>query len=646
MTFRVAVKLALAAVLLALLSVNAAAAVKMLPFYGRALMDVELVCRSSTEKDPHIYGSSKISAFRYAMQFDSSTVHPFYVERMQTNDYVRTYYTSPSEKYVMSDSSSCTRVIYTALEEPQEWMAWTLRSLLSDSLPSTYTSGTTRGISVRNYTSEFSVLIPAEYGGLDSRKVYKATILTTVSGWTVNLMEGIDETLLSIELTSTGSSEIINNCLFTFTFYGANMSASLPTSEPPECKPQSNLKRMSRTGVARVPAAENSQVEMLEGSDSVASSTEITTSSSSEPKTSTPFMMPEFPPYFTANFFVISPGQKSVFQLREAFNPQHQMSRAQLSYPLTGAAGRVYDYEWFVTAFNQMTLYHETFAVPDGQETVSKAVREYFWPDKDTCTRLLLGYDVLAEDPEALLLASLSTPAAFIGNETVRNIPCGVWAAEVGGSRVTWYWATPELSNVDSFNSKRTHYLGRKYGTLVRMTVTGKGGAPPLFTHHPFFPQSSSFPVADRELACKSLEPTGADMGCNGWGDQKPYNLIYDITSFVPYVRDEDYDLSDRCAVAPLSGSIPSVGCSFSSVSDSIVAVLLVVVAVLFGVMGGSCVWCRYSRMVRRQQEELVRLTQALQNPLPPAGPPGDAAAEGENLGAWSSGTPDMKARP
>jgi hypothetical protein len=353
--------------------------------------------------------------------------------------------------------------------------------------------------------------------------------------------------------------------------------------------------------------------------------------------------MPSFPPFFTANFFVISPSQKSVYQIREAFDPFYQTSRALLEYPLTGAAGRVYDYEWFVSGYDQMTYYHETFAVPDGEERISKAVREYFWPDKDTCLKLLIGYNIFASSTETLLLATPNTPPTFIGNETVRNIPCGVWTADVNGARVTWYWATPGLSNVASFESASTNNWQETYGTLVRMTVSGSGGAPPLFTHHPFYPQGYSFPVADRTTACSSLEPTGTDMSCNGWKDQHSFNYIYDITSFVPYVRDDDRFMPSMCENASLSGSIPSFGCSYSGVSAAVVAVLLVIVAVLFGLMGGSCVWCRYSRMVRRQQEELVRLTQELQNPSSPVGQAGGAPAGGDAANVWSSGAPDIK---
>ena len=659
MTFRSLVRLAVATLLVVIATAYVADATKMLPLYGRTLLDVELVCRNSTSGAPNIYGSSMISAFRYSLRYSASatSIYPFYVEHMQASSYSRIYYISSTEKYIVAEWDSCTQSKETNSADPEAQLATALVSMLNTALQSAHTTETVRGITAQKYTQQYNLVIPAAYGGLGLSTKYNAVILTTMPGWKVNLDTNVEETILSAELTSVVTSDdTINNCLFTFTFYGANVSDVLPTSKPSECTWTSKAKRARLPRVARASAVLSHHAEALADSSaaesSAAESTSTTTSTTTPepttkptetPSTGTLYAMPNFPPQFTANFFVISPSQKSVYQVREAFS-EYSMSHAQLEYPLAGAAGRVYDYEWFVTGYDQMTYYRERFAVPNGQETIDKKVREYFWPDKDTCMKVLIGYDIVAGNAETLLLASPNASATFIGNETVRNIPCGVWAAEVGGVRVTWYWATPGLSNVSFFQPDSTDNAETTFGTLVRMTVTGQGGSSPLFTHHPFFAQGYPFPASDRATACNLLQPTGVDMSCNGWDSHQTFNYIYDITSFVPSVRSDEYMLPTTCASAPLSGSIPSFMCNYSGVSGAVVAVLLVIIAVLFGLMGGSCVWCRYSRMVRRQQEELMRLTQELQNPSPPAGNAGGAApVDGSNANGWSSGAPDMK---
>ncbi|KAG5466422.1 hypothetical protein LSCM4_01573 [Leishmania orientalis] len=256
-----------------------------------------------------------------------------------------------------------------------------------------------------------------------------------------------------------------------------------------------------------------------------------------------------------------------------------------------------------------MAYFHTKYGVQHGDEANDKALREYFFPDKDTCQRVLIGYDLMAKSVSALLMYSPSVPPTFIGNQTVRNVPCGVWVAEVNGFRVTWYWETSRHVDTTPFHTPGSVRSGASaYPKLMRMTVEGQGGAPPLFPHHPFFPQGYAFPLADRSMACGVLGPGEGSIGCNENHDDD-YILIYDVTSFVPYVRREDYTIPKACNGTMISGSIPSVLCRYNGITGSVAAALLVVVALLFALVSGCCVWCPFSRMVRHQQDELARLT-------------------------------------
>ncbi|CAJ1993192.1 Enriched in surface-labeled proteome protein 9 [Leishmania donovani] len=615
-TSAVVTTLAVTAALLALLSVSVAvSAVNLLPLMGEGLFDVEVVCRSAMPSEPTVYDRSVISAFRFSVNASADStkekVHlPLYVERILDSDYVRTYYINSTDKYSISDSKGCvhTKGLYESSDEVL--LSESLITMLRSPLSATPSPSMIRGIAADNYSSQYNLTIPSSYGGLGSPATYRAAVLTSTQHWLVNLMQ-VDLTPVSIEVMTTDSASKINNCLFTFSFFGSNVSAvrgSLPSScknsssEHPRDWKSSNVALPMMRALAGAAKAFSSR-------PSVFSSSSETSSSTSAADTAN-YTMPAFPDDFTANFLVVSPLKKSFYQVRESYSLYAGFSFTSLQFPLKGIAGRVYKHEWYTNSWNQMSYYHTEFAVPSGQEMADEALRKYFFPDLNTCRRVVIAYDLMARSSSSLLLYSPNVPPTFIGNQTVRNIPCGVWVAEIQGVRVTWYWATTDLVDTASFWTVDSIESGASaYTRLVRMTVTGKGGAPPLFAHHPFFPQSYAFPVDDRDVACTAMMPSEADMGCYSYAKNADYTYIYEITSFVPYVRRNDYRLPAACVGVKILGSIPSFQCNYKGITGGVASILLAVVALLFSLAGGCCVWCPFSRIVRHQQDELARFT-------------------------------------
>ncbi|KAG5491271.1 hypothetical protein JIQ42_01169 [Leishmania sp. Namibia] len=627
-----------AAALLALLSVSVAvSAVSLLPLSGWGTIDVELVCRTAPNGMPTKFSTTVISSLTFHLKWDGRTAHwsppyPLTVERMLDDDFVRTYYTNATDKYTVSDSGGCVHTTGFFYDADEVLVAQTVADIMGLPLRDSYNSTVNRGIGSLEYSRNMSFEVPSAFGGLGTGTTYSTTVLTSVPGWTVNLVP-VNQTVLSAEATATIDARV-NNCLFTIFFLGTNVSDLLmPLHVPSSCNGTSSssirslvAKRVSAArsslqtvaGVAGAltssPTASSESSSSIEAFSLVPASAAASSSSGSSSSSSAWFddnnpTMPEFPGEFTADFFVISPSDMRVFEVREAFSAVAGISHATLLLPVSGVAGRSSLYEWFVDAYNQMAYFHTKYGVQHGDEANDKALREYFFPDKDTCQRVLIGYDLMAGSIRSLMMYSPSVPPTFIGNQTVRNVPCVAWAAEVNGFRVTWYWSATEHVNTTPFHTPESVRSGASaYSKLMRMTVEGQGGPPPMFPHHPFFQQPYAFPLADRSMACGVLGPGEGNVGCNE-NEDDDFLYIYDVTSFVPYVRLEDYTIPKACNGTMISGSIPSVLCRYGGVTGGVAAALLVVIALLFALVSGCCVWCPFSRMVRHQQDELARLT-------------------------------------
>ncbi|KAG5467517.1 hypothetical protein CUR178_01161 [Leishmania enriettii] len=608
-----------AAALLALLSVSVAvSAVSLLPLRGWHTMDVELVCRTAANRDPTVFSASVISAFSFYLKLDVATAHtaslyPLTVERMLDDDFVRTYYINATDKYTVSDSRGCVHTKGSFAKAEEVVMAQALKEILMVPFPRTYHSAVARDIDVKNYSTQFRMTLPLSLGGLGMAAVHEVSILT-VTNWTVNLVP-VTETVLSIE--ATAHSLVTNNCLFTIFFLGSN-TASKPVPPPPSsCKGASSSS--IRSLVAKSVSAARSSLQTVAGvagapalslnasANSSVSASPSLSLSSVPPEDINP-TMPDFPDEFTANVFVIMPSNKSILEIREAFSPDGGISYARVLLPVSSPRRHAYLYEWFIDSYNQMVYFSTKYASRNGQETNSSDMAEYF-SGQESCQRIRMGYNMMASSVRSLLLYSPSVPPAFIGNQTVRNVPCGVWAAEVNGFRVTWYWSDTKHVDTTPFQTPESVRSGASaYSKLMRMTVEGQGGPPPLFPHHPFFPQGYAFPMADRSMACGVLGPGEGNMGCND-NEDDDFLYIYDVASFVPYVRSEDYTIPKACNSTKISGSIPSTVCHFSAFSGGVEATLLVVIALLFALVSGCCVWVHFFPTMRHQQDELARLT-------------------------------------
>ncbi|KAG5466959.1 hypothetical protein LSCM1_01137 [Leishmania martiniquensis] len=676
-------KHAAAATLLALLSVSvavsAASAVSLLPLSGWQTVDVELVCRTAASNRPTVFSTSTISAFSFSVDVSvpwekGRLKFPLIMDRTMDSDFVRTYYINDTDKYTVTDSGGCVHTKGSFSHADEVLVAQTLIDVLSEALPVSFSVSVNRGMEVENFVNLFNLTIPSAFGGLGTMETYSALIGISVPGWMVNLVQ-VNKTALTVEMTAHVSAKI-NDCLFTVTFLGRNVSDLLmPFTLPASCKgttsalssiaqlaakpmgaarsslptiaglasaPALSLSATSDSssldGYSLVPAtASSSSIEAFSlvpasassssidafslvpasehTSSSVDSSQEASSHLSSQSSSSEWFddnnpPMPDFPDEFTAEFFVIAPMTKSVFEVYEAFSATQGTSYTRLLLPVSSVADRSVMYEWFIDSYNQLAYFNTKNGVQRGNEDNDKALRDYFFPDQDTCRRVLIGYEMMAKSASALLLYSPTVPPTFIGNQTVRNVPCGVWAAEVSGVLVTWFWATSGSVDTTPFHTPESVQSGLSdYSRLLRMTVVGHGGPLPLFPHHPFFPQGYAFPVADRALACRALGPGEGDIGCNANEGDEDFIIIYDITTFVSYVRRDDYNIPKACDGAKISGSIPSVLCRYGGITGGAAAILLVVIALLFALVSGCCVWCPFSRMVRHQQDELARLT-------------------------------------
>ncbi|KAG5491273.1 hypothetical protein JIQ42_01171 [Leishmania sp. Namibia] len=611
-----------AAALLALLSVSVAvSAVSMLPLKGWHTMDVELVCRHNVSHQPHLFSEPIVSNFRITALWTPALpllyhTFPLYVEKMMDSDFVRIYYASHTDKYTISDSGGCVHTTgYFDLSD-EVLVSQAIANVLGPPLRHSFKPTVTRGINAKVSTDKFFIFLPLNVGGLGRIATYTVDVVATLPEWTVNLVP-VEQTVLSVEITSAVMNGYVNNCLFTIFFLSSQVFDARTLVPPSSCKRASSSS--IRSLVAKPVSAARSSLQTVAGvagasvlslnasANSSVSASPSLSLSSVLPKDINP-AMPDFPDEFTADFFVIMPSNKSIFEIREAFSFNGGISRATLLLPTSGSRRHTYLYDWFVDSYNQMVYVSTKYASRNGKETSSSGMDEY--SVQESCQRIRMGYKLMAGSIRSLLMYSPSVPPTFIGNQTVRNVPCGVWAAEVNGFRVTWFWATVRYVDTTPFHTPESVRSGASaYSKLMRMTVEGYDGAAPLFPHHPFFQQPYAFPLADRSMACGVLGPGEGNVGCNDNHTGHNFLYIYDIATFVPYVRLEDYTIPKACNGTKISDSIPSAVCHLTRITSGVEAMLLVVIALLFALVSGCCVWCHFSRMVRHQQDELARLT-------------------------------------
>ncbi|CAD2216656.1 hypothetical protein AGDE_09734 [Angomonas deanei] len=325
-----------------------------------------------------------------------------------------------------------------------------------------------------------------------------------------------------------------------------------------------------------------------------------------ESEVKNPNPMPEFPDEFSTDIQVIMPSKKTIFKMHHAYSQPEEFAHSTLQGVQPDEVGRAVEYEWYIRGKSQASYFITQKAVPPGLEMVEPKLREYFYPNVATCTKVFIGYTPLANSGAELFLVDPDKTPSYLGRETVRGVPCKVWAVLSHGSLRTWYWSDEQYTKNTS--------------QLLRMTVRGVGLSP-FFPHHPFYAQGEAFPIQDRPLVCAFMTPMmNYNVGCDDSRGSEAFEYTYEITSFVPYIPMRDTTFPELCINVDASLSVPSSACRFSGIPAALVAILLIIIAIVFLFLGCCCVWCRYSVMVRRLEEELLYVTAELRR---------DAEAEG-----------------
>lgn len=558
-----------------LLVSTAMAVVSIVPASGRVQVELQTACYNVSTAASERVSTVAVQDVTVAGDLDDTGLYPFFVERFVNSNEEQSLYLPGTKTYVTSAATGCVVLTRDDTLSDDEVLWGTLRTLFLMPPGTATTASNARGISSLSTAAASATLtVPVSFGGDGKAHTFNVVFQLNDPKWSINFVT-VSRMPLSILLQQTSDADTTYlECQLTLPFFGSNVTSSLDFSTPTACTSSSD-----------------------------------TTTTTKAPEEDDADTMPSFPPEFTATFQVIMPDQKEVYSMWESYSSYENFNHAVVRSVHADVVGRVFSYEWYINGQTQMSYFRQQKGVPKGNEVIDPVLRSFFWPDIDTCSRALIGYDVLASSTNTLLLYSRNSPPVFLGNRTVRGIPCAAYAAMVDGSRVTWYWAT----NGTTFPSSTAASVKVEYGNLMRIVVDGLGAAPALFTHHPFFAQGYAFPKEDRFAACATMDPW-VPLGCMGIrGTDDPYQVIYDITSFVPYVLAEDNAVPETCRKVHTSASFPSTSCYLQGgIPPGGVAVLLIIVALLFLLLGSCCVWCRFAPMVRALQEELVNVAEEL----------------------------------
>lgn len=584
-------------------SVPVSAEISLLPAYGRVLLDVEAVCNHSNRV---FVRSAMVSG-----DINAESPYPFYIERLYDDALVRTLVKSSGEMYISTDAGSCTTVT-SGIESNDNVRFW---NLLRELLTKVYASSAVEAEpvvyrSIESYKSvakAATLTVPVDFGGSGTARSFTVDYLTSSREWSLNSQRNLVHSPLTVSLFS-GAEE---TCTLTFSYFGGNVTSDEDYTKG--CDASSSSAASSSAALRRAKAA------ALASKARRAAESSLVGSDSGAPA------LPPLPDLFSANFQTIDPRGKAIYHMRNSFDLYGQTCHTTLQSIHPDTVGRVSFYEWYVQGQSQLTYFHESKAVLSGTEVIDEAVQNYFWPNTDSCDRALIGYDLFSNSAESFLMVSALVPPMFVGNRSVRGIPCGVWSAPVDGARVSWYFASDPSSFSGAYNTADSEEEdeANRYSRLVRITVEGFGDAAPFFVHHPFFAQGYAFPKQDRRVACFELTPDFFPEGCSHMPDEV-FFFNYDVTSFVPYVPYDNTETPFACAHTLTGAAFPSATCRFQGgIPAGVSAVLMVLVALLFLFLGSCCMWCRFAPMVRGLQEDMITLIEELDRR-------GEAANEGE----------------
>ena len=296
--------------------------------------------------------------------------------------------------------------------------------------------------------------------------------------------------------------------------------------------------------------------------------------------------MPAIPNDFSTTIETTMTELGSSFTIYEAFSASTRRAKSSMQIPVVDAAGRTEVDEVYVLGSYQLAFGYVKMILPAGQPSyIPSDVRNYFWPDVESCTRVNFGYDLISGSATSLLMAS-AVPPTYMGQAFVRGVLCDYWQLSTIASTTQWFWTT-NTSNP----------------TILRITTRGFG-RPPLFVHHPFFQQGSPFSPADASAACGYFF-TASDKFCISGGT---YSHIHDFVGFVASVPPAAFSVPSVCSTTTLVRSVPSD--QSSSLSSATVIGIMFLVGIIAAVLGNCCMWCRMAGKVRDLEFEIQQAQQ------------------------------------
>ncbi|KAG8343269.1 hypothetical protein TRVL_05902 [Trypanosoma vivax] len=516
------------------------------PVKGDILMSVELVVHR-----PSAESSTQMHTLMLAGQINST--YPLRVEVLSFGGRKVRLYTG--EKHVtLNEMGLCRLNEGNPADDIGLWES--VSSILSGvAHASMQHTAKERGLDVVVLSTSLDLAFPVAYGGEKEKTKYSITYYL-LDAWTVNYAYAKNSPVKVVLGSPKGTN-------ITFTFFDFEETML----EPEELEIPSSCEESPEDGVIGAATAS------LPGDE-----------------------MPEFPDDFSAYVQVIMPSKNSTFTILQQFSAVSNVSWATLYGTVPDVAGRVTTYDWYAIGQYQLSyLRVRKTASGVGVASISESIREFLWGDTDTCKRAQLGVGLVARKASSLLLMPDDARPVYVGRQTVRGIPCKVWASSVSGVRVRWFWV-----DMDKVEFPAGYGMGSASSILMRIVVEGYG-VPPFFVHHPFMAQGVAYPHEHRAAVCDWLNPIDPDCA----GHDGPYKYIYDIFSFTSLVSVDGLLLPSSCT----SEDTPSVAIpgAFYDVSPVGKSLVYYIVGFLFSaVIGGSVVWLYLSPMLRGLQREIV----------------------------------------
>ena len=291
-------------------------------------------------------------------------------------------------------------------------------------------------------------------------------------------------------------------------------------------------------------------------------------------------VMPTFPADVSFVIETTMMERRQTFTVTESISAHERAASVTVESPTLDPIGRRVLSRTIVSGKYQMAYNYQSVAVPAGYtSSVSPGIRNYFWPDAQTCTRVAFSLDLISGSVASLFLSAAAN-RVFLGNATVRGVRCMAWQQSTRQYTVVWYWTANSVP------------------ALVRITIQGTGRSP-LFVHHPFYQQGNAFPSTKPE-PCQYFF-TRNDPHCSNAAGQ--FYHVHEITQWVPASHASDWSLPSECTTTSSVAQFPpSVN---DSVSDGTVIALVFLMSAISLCGGCFCMYLRLSPQLRAMKKQL-----------------------------------------